>query len=170
MLYTHYFYFFQAAGMILLTAMVGAIVLTLRHKPGVKRQNIAAQVARDPAVGGGAAQGRLARRTVKGSSMVIGLTHYLTLAAILFTIGVAGIILNHKNIIVILMSVELILLAVNINLVAFSTHAGDLTGQVFALLILTVAAAEAAIGLAVLVAYYRNRGSIAVDDINALKG
>jgi len=95
--------------------------------------------------------------------MVIGLTHYLTLAAILFTIGVAGIILNHKNIIVILMSV-------NINLVAFSTHSGDLTGQVFALLILTVAAAEAAIGLAVLVAYYRNRGSIAVDDINALKG
>jgi len=78
--------------------------------------------------------------------MVIGLTHYLTLAAILFTIGVAGIILNHKNIIVILMSVELILLAVNINLVAFSTHTGDLTGQVFALLVLTVAAAEAAIG------------------------
>jgi NADH-quinone oxidoreductase subunit K len=123
-----------------------------------------------PGVGGGAAQGRLARRIVKGSSMVIGLTHYLTLAAILFTIGVAGIILNHKNIIVILMSVELILLAVNINLVAFSTHSGDLTGQVFALLVLTVAAAEAAIGLAVLVAYYRNRGSIAVDDINALKG
>src|SRR5450432_1301303 len=88
--------------------------------------------------------------------MVIGLTHYLTLAAILFTIGIAGIILNHKNIIIILMSVELILLSVNINLVAFSTFAGDLTGQVFALLILTVAAAEAAIGLAILVASYRN--------------
>jgi len=102
--------------------------------------------------------------------MVIGLAHYLSLAAILFTIGVAGIILNHKNIIIILMSVELILLSVNINLVAFSTFSGDLTGQVFALLILTVAAAEAAIGLAVLVAYYRNRGSIAVEDINALKG
>jgi NADH-quinone oxidoreductase subunit K len=102
--------------------------------------------------------------------MIIGLTHYLTLAAILFTIGISGIILNRKNIIVILMSVELILLSVNINLVAFSTAFGDLTGQVFALFILTVAAAEAAIGLAILVSYYRNRGSIAVEDINALKG
>ena len=102
--------------------------------------------------------------------MVIGLTHYLTLGAILFTIGISGIILNRKNIIIILMSVELILLSVNINLVAFSTRFGDLTGQVFALFILTVAAAEAAIGLAVLVAYYRNRGSIAVEDINELKG
>ncbi len=102
--------------------------------------------------------------------MVIGLEHYLIVAAILFTLGVAGIILNRKNIIIILMSVELILLAVNINLVAFSTNFGDLTGQVFALLILTVAASEAAIGLAILVTYYRNRGSIAVEDINALKG
>jgi NADH-quinone oxidoreductase subunit K len=102
--------------------------------------------------------------------MIIGLTHYLTLAAILFTIGVAGVILNRKNIIVILMSVELILLSVNINLVAFSTNFDDLTGQVFALLVLTVAASEAAIGLAILVTYYRNRGSIAVEDINALKG
>jgi NADH-quinone oxidoreductase subunit K len=102
--------------------------------------------------------------------MIIGLTHYLTLAALLFTIGIAGIILNRKNIIIILMSVELILLAVNINLVAFSTTFADLTGQVFALLILTVAASEAAIGLAILVTYYRNRGSIAVEDINALKG
>jgi len=102
--------------------------------------------------------------------MDIGLTHYLVVAAILFTIGVAGIILNHKNIIVILMSVELILLSVNINLVAFSTQSGDLTGQVFALFVLTVAAAESAIGLAILVAFYRNRGSIAVEDINALKG
>ncbi len=102
--------------------------------------------------------------------MAISLTHYLVVAAILFTIGVAGIILNRKNIIVILMSVELILLSVNINLVAFSSAKGDLTGQVFALLILTVAAAEAAIGLAILVTYYRNRGSIAVEDINAMKG
>ena len=102
--------------------------------------------------------------------MAISLTHYLIVAAILFTIGVAGIILNRKNIIVILMSVELILLSVNINLVAFSSAHGDLTGQVFALLILTVAAAEAAIGLAILVTYYRNRGSIAVEDINAMKG
>jgi len=102
--------------------------------------------------------------------MVVSLPHYVTLAAIVFTIGVAGIILNHKNIIIILMSVELILLAVNINLVAFSAYSRDLTGQVFALMILTVAAAEAAIGLAILVAFYRNRASIAVEDINSLKG
>ena len=100
----------------------------------------------------------------------IGLAHYLTVAAILFTLGVAGIILNRKNIIVILMSVELILLSVNLNLVAFSAKLGDLTGQVFALFVLTVAAAEAAIGLAILVTFYRNRGTIAVDDINSLKG
>src|SRR5579863_2684881 len=102
--------------------------------------------------------------------MDIALSNFVTLAAVLFTIGVAGIILNHKNIIVILMSVELILLAVNINLVAFSTASHDLTGQVYALMILTVAAAEAAIGLAILVAFYRNRGSIAVEDVNSLKG
>ncbi len=101
---------------------------------------------------------------------MIGLNQYLLVAAILFTLGVAGIILNRKNIIIILMSVELILLAVNINLVAFSAFLHDLTGQVFALFILTVAAAEAAIGLAILVTYYRNRGSIAVQDINAMKG
>jgi NADH-quinone oxidoreductase subunit K len=102
--------------------------------------------------------------------MVIGLEHYLIVAAILFTLGVFGIFVNRKNVIVILMSVELILLAVNINLVAFSSFAGDLIGQVFALLILTVAAAEAAIGLAILVVFYRNRGSIAVEDINMMKG
>ena len=102
--------------------------------------------------------------------MGIGLNHYLALAAIVFTIGVAGIILNHKNIIIILMSVELILLAVNINFVAFSAYLGDLVGQVFALFILTVAAAEAAIGLAILVVYFRNRGTIAVEDVNMMKG
>ena len=102
--------------------------------------------------------------------MQIGLTHYLTGAAILFTLGVLGIILNRKNIIIILMSVELILLSVNINLVTFSSFLGDLTGQVFSLFILTVAAAEAAIGLAILVTYFRNRGSIAVEDINMMKG
>jgi len=102
--------------------------------------------------------------------MTIGLTHYLVVAAILFTLGVAGIILNRKNIIVILMSVELILLSVNLNFVAFSKSLGDLVGQVFALFVLTVAAAEAAIGLAILVAFYRNRGTIAVEDINSLKG
>ena len=102
--------------------------------------------------------------------MTIGLGHYLAVGAILFTLGILGIFLNRKNIIIILMSIELILLSVNINLVAFSSFHADLTGQAFALFILTVAAAEAAIGLAVLVAYYRNRGSIAVEDINSLKG
>jgi NADH-quinone oxidoreductase subunit K len=100
----------------------------------------------------------------------IGLGHYLTVAAILFTLGVFGIFLNRRNIIVILMSVELILLAVNLNLVSFSAHLQDLQGQVFALMILTVAAAEAAIGLAILVIFYRNRGSIAVEDANQMKG
>lgn len=102
--------------------------------------------------------------------MEIGLSHYLIVAAMLFVIGMFGIFINRKNVIVILMSVELILLAVNINFVAFSAHLGDLLGQIFALLILTVAAAEAAIGLAILVVFYRNRGSIAVDDINMMKG
>jgi len=102
--------------------------------------------------------------------MTIGLGHYLAVAAILFTIGILGIFLNRKNVIVILMSVELILLAVNINLVAFSSFLNDIVGQVFTLLVLTVAAAEAAIGLAVLVVFFRNRGSIAVEDINLMKG
>jgi len=102
--------------------------------------------------------------------MVIGLHHYLTVGAILFTLGIFGIFLNRKNVIVILMAIELMLLAVNINFVAFSAFLGDLVGQVFALLILTVAAAEAAIGLAIVVVYFRNRGSIAVEDINLMKG
>jgi NADH-quinone oxidoreductase subunit K len=102
--------------------------------------------------------------------MTIGLGHYLTVGAILFTLDILGIFVNRKNVIVILMSVELILLAVNINLVAFSSFLHDLVGQVFALLVLTVAAAEAAIGLAILVVYFRNRGSIAVEDINLMKG
>ncbi len=100
----------------------------------------------------------------------ISLAHYLTVAAILFTLGIFGVFLNRKNVIVILMSIELMLLAVNINLVAFSTHMHDLVGQVFAVFVLTVAAAEAAIGLAILVVYFRNRGSIAVEDINLMKG
>tara|TARA_B110000495_G_C22358705_1_gene235031 strand:- start:136 stop:447 length:312 start_codon:yes stop_codon:yes gene_type:complete len=100
----------------------------------------------------------------------VSLSHYLTVAAILFTLGLFGIFLNRKNVIIILMSIELMLLAVNINFVAFSTHLHDLVGQVFALFVLTVAAAEAAIGLAILVVYYRNRGSIAVEDINMMKG
>ena len=102
--------------------------------------------------------------------MTIGLGHYLLVAAILFTLGIFGIFLNRKNIIIILMSIELILLAVNINLVAFSTHLGDIVGQIYALIVLTVAAAETAIGLAILVVLYRNRGSIAVEDVNLMKG
>jgi NADH-quinone oxidoreductase subunit K len=100
----------------------------------------------------------------------IGLAHYLTVAAILFTLGIFGIFLNRRNVIIILMSIELILLAVNINFVAFSSFLGDLVGQVFAMFVLTVAAAEAAIGLAILVVYFRNRGTIAVEHINLMKG
>ncbi|MGH7014294.1 MAG: NADH-quinone oxidoreductase subunit NuoK [Stellaceae bacterium] len=102
--------------------------------------------------------------------MHIGLAHYLTVASILFTLGVFGIFLNRKNVIIILMSVELMLLAVNINFVAFSAFLHDLVGQIFAMFVLTVAAAEAAIGLSILVVYFRNRGTIAVEDINRMKG
>ena len=101
---------------------------------------------------------------------MIGLPNYLAVAAILFTIGVFGIFVNRKNIIVILMSIELMLLAVNINLVAFSVYLGNLAGQIFAMFVLTVAAAEAAVGLAILVTFFRNRGDIAVDDASMMKG
>jgi NADH-quinone oxidoreductase subunit K len=102
--------------------------------------------------------------------MTVPLADYLTLAAILFTLGVFGIFLNRKNVIIILMSIELILLSININFVAFSARLGDLAGQIFAMFVLTVAAAEAAIGLAIVVVYFRNRGSIEVEDINLMKG
>lgn len=102
--------------------------------------------------------------------MSVGLPHFLGLAAIVFTIGVFGIFAARKNIIVILMSVELMLLAVNINLVSFSTYWGQVTGQIFAMFVLTVAAAEAAVGLAILVTFFRNRGDIAVDDASVMKG
>jgi len=100
----------------------------------------------------------------------VGIFHYLVVSSMLFTLGICGIFINRKNIITILMSIELILLSVNINFVAFSVKLGDLTGQIFAMFILTVAAAEAAIGLAILVIYFRNRGSIAVEDVNMMKG
>ena len=100
----------------------------------------------------------------------ISVGHYLVVAAVLLVIGIFGIFLNRKNVIVIMMSIELILLSVNINLVGFSAALGDLAGQVFALFVLTVAAAEAAIGLAIVVVYYRNRGSIEVEDVNLMKG
>jgi NADH-quinone oxidoreductase subunit K len=102
--------------------------------------------------------------------MAVPLEHYLTVAAILFTLGIFGIFLNRKNVIIILMSIELMLLAINLNFVAFSAYLGDLAGQIFAMFVLTVAAAEAAIGLAILVVYFRNRGSIEVDDNNLMRG
>jgi NADH-quinone oxidoreductase subunit K len=102
--------------------------------------------------------------------LAVGLGHFLAVGAVLFVLGVFGILLNRKNVIVILMSVELMLLAVNLNFVAFSAHLGDLAGQVFTMMVLTVAAAEAAIGLAIVVIYFRNRGTIEVDDISTLKG
>lgn len=101
---------------------------------------------------------------------MIGVEHYLTVAGTLFVIGIFGLFLNRKNIIILLMSIELMLLSVNINLVAFSSFLGDLVGQVFTLFVLTVAAAEAAIGLAILVCFFRNRGTIAVEDVNVMKG
>jgi NADH-quinone oxidoreductase subunit K len=102
--------------------------------------------------------------------MDLGLSHYLTVSAALFTIGVFGIFVNRKNIIVILMAIELILLSVNLNLIAFSVFNGDIAGQIFAMLVLTVAAAEAAVGLAILVVYFRNRGDIAVENVDLMKG
>jgi NADH-quinone oxidoreductase subunit K len=102
--------------------------------------------------------------------MEIGLAHYLTVAAALFTIGVFGIFVNRKNVIILLMCIELVLLSVNINLVAFSSFLGNIEGQIFAMFVLTVAAAEAAVGLAILVTYFRNRGTIAVEDLNLMKG
>ena len=167
-LYTRYIFFFQIAGLVLLVAMIGAIVLTLRHKVGVKRQD---DRRAGRAHAGHRDRGHEGRDGAGASDDDVGISAtILTVAAILFTLGVFGIFLNRKNVIIILMSVELILLAVNINLVAFSAFLGDLVGQVFALLVLTVAAAEAAIGLAILVVFYRNRGSIAVEDINMMKG
>ena len=156
-----------------------------RHDPAGRhdrrhRADAAAPGARAPAEhrrtgrahagdGDGSAQGALGAGPGE-QPMTIGLGHYLSVAAILFTLGIFGIFLNRKNVIIILMSIELILLAVNINLVAFSSYLGDIVGQIYALFVLTVAAAEAAIGLAILVVYYRNRGSIAVEDINLMKG
>ena len=101
---------------------------------------------------------------------MVTLEHYLTVAAVLFVIGIFGLFLNRKNIIILLMSIELMLLSVNINLVAFSSFMNDLVGQIFTLFVLTVAAAEAAIGLAILVSFFRNKGTIAVEDVNVMKG
>ena len=165
-IYTDYVYLFQGAGMVLLVAMVGAIVLTLPAQRGETPANS------DP----GRAVARRRRRSGQGARRGAASDAGDRPGALSdgggdpFHAGPFGIFLNRKNVIIILMSIELMLLAVNINLVAFSTELGDLVGQVFALFVLTVAAAEAAIGLAILVTYYRNRGTIDVDDINLMKG
>ena len=155
--------------LILLVAMIGAITLTLRKREGVKRHDyknkIAAQVRN-------LLKWCLCQlvKVWENNMLEISLAHYLAVGAILCSLWRFGIFINRKNVITILMSIELILLSVNVNLVAFSAYAGDLAGQIFSLFILTVAAAEAAIGLAILVIFFRNRGSIAVEDVNVMKG
>ena len=170
MLYTHYVYLFQAAGLVLLMAMIGAIVLTLHH-----RRTSSARTS--PRRSRAPAPPAIEIKNVPSRPGVVRSGQWSSALPITSSSrpscsrsGVAGIILNRKNVIIILMSIELILLAVNINLVAFSAYLHDLTGQIFALFVLTVAAAEAAIGLAILVTYFRNRGTIAVEDINMMKG
>ena len=167
-MYTDYILYFQLSGIILLLSMVGAIILTYRKRENVKSQSYLKQISRDKS-------SAIVLKDVKFNQesklmIEIGLGHYLTLGAIIFFLGVIGIFLNRKNVIVILMSVELILLSVNINLISFSIFSGDLLGQIFTMLILTVAAAEAAIGLAIIVIFYRNKGSIRVEDIHEMKG
>ena len=198
LLYTDYVFLFQAAGLVLLVAMIGAIVLTLRDRKTSRHQSIriadrthgggdlemvdyVARRAGTKEIGNsrrpkvtetGAApdQQRRMAGTAMHAALTVGLGHYLVGQRILLVLGMFGIFLNRKNVIIILMSIELILLAVNLNLVAFSGALGDLAGQVFAMFVLTVAAAEAAIGLAIVVVYFRNRGSIQVEDVNLMKG
>ena len=166
-LYTDYLLLFQlagprAAGRHDRRDRADAAPPARRQTPGHRR------AGRPQALGGRRAQGRASRAGAR--LMEITLTHYLFVAAALFTIGVFGIFVNRKNVIIILMSIELILLSVNINLVAFSAFLQNIEGQIFAMLVLTVAAAEAAVGLAILVTYFRNRGGIAVEDINQMRG
>ncbi len=150
--------------MLLLVAIVAAIALTMRRRPGLKKQDVDAQVA----VKSG---DRLTHhQDGRGEAPMITLAHLLTLSAILFSLAVAGIFLNRKNVILLLMCVELLLLAANFNFIAFSRYLGDLHGQVFVFFVLTVAAAEAAIGLAILVVLFRERRTISVEDLNTLKG
>ena len=198
-LYTDYIFLFQTAGLVLLVAMIGAIVLTLRDRKTSRHQNIRVQTSRTvaetlevvslslgagttrkrrlPAAEGNRSRNRAGSRacapwpSLKASAHdSVILEHYLVVSGILLVIGVFGIFLNRKNVIIMLMAIELILLAVNLNLVAFSAALNDLAGQVMAMLVLTVAAAEAAIGLAIVLVYFRNRGSIQVEDVNLMKG
>ncbi len=162
--FTRYAYPAQVAAIILLVASIAAIVLTLRQRVGHKPQDIAKQVA---------VQGegpRSNRQNGRREETMITLTYVLALSGILFSIGVAGVFLNRKNIIILLMCIELMLLAVNFNFVAFSRFRGDIAGQIFVFFILTVAAAEAAIGLAILVVLFRERRSIDVEDLDTLQG
>ena len=172
LLYGKYLFLFEAAGIILLVAMIGAIVLTHRQRTDVRvRRTFRSRSPGDRATRQSTRGPKWARVSgCEGDLAVIGIEHYVVVSSILFVLGVLGIFLNRKNVIVILMAIELILLAVNINFVAFSAYLGDLTGQIFAMFVLTVAAGEAAIGLAILVIYFRGRGTIAVDDINRMKG
>jgi len=179
LLYTQYLYPVQIAAVLLLVAMVAAIALTLRERKDSKHMDPGDQVrvkARDRVSGqarahprGGARNARC-RRSPGEQGMTLTLGHYLSVGAILFALSVIGIFLNRRNLIVLLMAIELMLLAVNLNFVAFSHFLGDITGQVFVFFILTVAAAESAIGLAILVVLFRNRASINVEELDTLKG
>ncbi len=164
MLYTDYALPFQLAAVVLLVAIVAAITLTMRRRPGYKQQDIGRQVAtrkRRPAAH---------HQGPGGEASMIGLPHFLLLAGVLFSIAVAGVFLNRKNVILLLMCIELMLLAVNFNFIAFSRWLGDLDGQVFVFFILTVAAAESAIGLAILVVLFREKKSINVENLNTMRG
>ena len=168
MLYTDYAYAFEIAAVILLVAIIAAIALTLRRRkdtrgagPGRSRSGRGARSA--------CGWCRCRRRRTHDAALTLS-SHYLVLGAILFAISVVGIFLNRKNLIVLLMAIELMLLAVNLNFIAFSHYLGDLAGQVFVFFILTVAAAESAIGLAILVVLFRNLNTINVEDLDSLKG
>jgi NADH-quinone oxidoreductase subunit J len=164
LLYTEYLYPLEIAAVILLVAIVSAIALTMRERKDTKAQDPGEQVKVKAA-------DRLGTACCRGTQIMnITLGHYLTLGAVLFSLSVIGIFLNRKNLIVLLMAIELMLLAVNTNFVAFSHYLGDMHGQVFVFFILTVAAAESAIGLAILVLLFRNRSSVNVDELNSLKG
>ena len=167
LLYTQYVYPFEIAAVILLVAIVAAIALTMRRRTGTRTQRPSAQIAvrREDRV-------RIVKMPAekKGVRRMVSLSDYLILGAVMFCISIAGIFLNRKNVIILLMSIELMLLSVNINFIAFSHYLQDLAGQVFVFFILTVAAAEAAIGLAILVVLFRNRSTINVGDLKTMKG
>ena len=187
MLYTDYVYPFELAAVILLVAIIAAIALTMRKRKDTKYQNPARQVTVKRESGSGSfrcrwksridgrprGRGCPVRRSRKAKGRVVllfTLSHFLVLGALLFAISVVGIFLNRKNVIILLMAIELMLLAVNMNFVAFSHYLGDISGQVFVFFILTVAAAESAIGLAILVVLFRNLRTINVQDLDQLKG